>query len=349
MELVVASAEVDGGVALLIGTELIVLAGQDGVHDDAHDGGNSQTGQADSHHADVEGDGTADIVVLDADGQAQDHGSDQNVTALGEVNLVFDHIADTDSGDHAVEHQGNTAHGSSGHSDDQSGELGAEGQDDGEVSGQTDDFGVEDLGQSQNAGVLTVGGIGGAAEQSGNGGGQTVTNQGLVQTGVSNVVLANGGGDGAHIANMLHDGCQGDGSDGDDGGDQHAHIQVLAKDGQCGFLPNNGQADPFGLGNLCDHIGPGSGINDHSNQVGSHNTDQNGDDLDHAFAPDVADDHNSDGYQGNQPVVGAAGDGGAGQSQADGDDDGAGDNGREELHDLLGAENLEQQGQDQVE
>ena len=71
------AAEVDRSVALLVGTELVVLAGQDSVHNDADDGGHGQTGQADSHSADGEGDGTAgDGAVLDADGQAQDHGSD---------------------------------------------------------------------------------------------------------------------------------------------------------------------------------------------------------------------------------------------------------------------------------
>ena len=75
-----AGAEVDGGVALLIGAELIVLTRQDGVHQDAHQSGDGQAGQADGHSADGDHDGAA---VADTHSQTHDHGSDQNVAALG--------------------------------------------------------------------------------------------------------------------------------------------------------------------------------------------------------------------------------------------------------------------------
>ena len=82
-----AAAEVDnGGIALLIGAELVVLAGQNGVHHDAHQSGHSQTGQADGHGAQRNLDGAG---IADTNGQTHDHGGDQNVTALGEVNLIL--------------------------------------------------------------------------------------------------------------------------------------------------------------------------------------------------------------------------------------------------------------------
>ena len=41
-----AGAKVDGGVTLLIGAELVVHAGQNGIHKDAHQSSHRQTGQA---------------------------------------------------------------------------------------------------------------------------------------------------------------------------------------------------------------------------------------------------------------------------------------------------------------
>ena len=44
--------------------------------------------------------------VAYADGQDQNEGCDQNITGLGEVNLVLDDVADADRRDHTVEHRG---------------------------------------------------------------------------------------------------------------------------------------------------------------------------------------------------------------------------------------------------
>ena len=87
---------------------------------------------------------------------------------------------------------------------------------------------------------------------------------------------------------------------------------------------------------------------DDSHAVGAHHTQQNGDDLYHALAPDVAAHHNGDGDEGNGPVIPAVGDGGGGEGQADADDDRAGDDGGEVAHDLLGAEHLKEGGENYV-
>mgnify|MGYP006923305886 CR=1 FL=1 len=50
--LVVSGTEIHGGIALLVGTELVVLAGQNSVHEDANQRSNSQAGQADGDTAD---------------------------------------------------------------------------------------------------------------------------------------------------------------------------------------------------------------------------------------------------------------------------------------------------------
>ena len=63
--------EVDGLVALLVRAVHIVLAGHDGVEDDADDGADGQTGEADG--AELEAAGGR---IADADGQNQDQGRD---------------------------------------------------------------------------------------------------------------------------------------------------------------------------------------------------------------------------------------------------------------------------------
>ena len=170
-----------------------------------------------------------------------------------------------------------------------------------------------------------------------------------MQTRVGNIVGTDGGGNGAHITDVLHDGCQGNGSDGDYGGDQHAHIQRIIEDGQRSFLPDNGQTEPLcsvdGGGNVC----PGSGIDNHGSQIRGNHTQQNGNNLDHALAPDVADYHDEDGNQSNQPVAGAVIDSALCQRKTDADDDWAGDDGREVAHDLLDTEDLEEQCQNQIQ
>ena len=85
------------------------------------------------------------------------------------------------------------------------------------------------------------------------------------------------------------------------------------------------------------------------NRVGDQHTDQDGQDLDHALAPDVADDDGSQRHKGQQPVGLAVGDGTRGQDQADGDDDGARDNRREELHHLADAERGDQAAEQHVD
>ena len=247
--------------------------------------------------------------------------------------MVLHHIADTHGGDHTVEDEADTAHDGGGDGADQSVKLGGEGQDDGVDSGQTDHIGVVDTAEGQDAGVLTVGGVGGAAEHTGNGGGQAVAHQGAVQAGALDEVLAAGGGDSGHITDVLHHGGDGDGGHDDDGG----HIEL----GQDDLL----QAHQLGLA----HGGEVHLMGENGHDVSAHNTQQDGDDLDHALAPDVGNDDDGDGHQGQGPVGAGVQHGGAGEVQADEDDDGAGDDGGEEAHDLLGTHQLEEEGHQQVQ
>ena len=335
--------EVDGGSALALVLELVVLAGENGVEDDAHHGGHGQTGEADG--ADVYG-------TLGAGGYAQaqhqDKGGDDHVAGVGKVHLVLNHVAHAHGGDHSVEHQGHAADSCGGHCGDQSGKLGAEAEDDCKQGGKTDDSGVIDLGQGQHTGVLTVGGVGRGAEEGGHGGSQAVAHEGAVEARLNQEVPFHGGGDGADIADVLHHGGYCQRYDGDAGGDQHTGVGAVHEQAKHGGVLMDGDAYPVGLGHGLGHSGPGGRVDDHAHQVGGHHAHQDGDDLYHALAPHVADDDRQDSHDGHQGVGAAVVNGGGGEDQADGYDDGSGDDGGEEAHDPVYTHALYNGGQDNV-
>ena len=131
-----------------------------------------------------------DRIGVEAQTGYHDDSSDQNVTHVNEVNLVLNDGTDTGSSDHAVQNEGDTADNSSGDGVDDCLKLGRQGEDDSHDSSNTHYEGVEYAGQGYYAGVLGVGGVGRAAEQTGQGGTDTVAQQGAGQTGISDVVLA---------------------------------------------------------------------------------------------------------------------------------------------------------------
>ena len=161
-------------------------------------------------------------------------------------------------------------------------------------------------------------------------------------------VLVDGGGDGADIADVLHHSGDGQGDDGDAGGDEHPGVNAVGEKTEDGGVLVYGDANPVGGSHSLGNSGAGGGINDHGDQVGDYNADEDGDDLDHALAPHIANDNHNDGDDGHQPVGAAVVDGGRGKDQADGDDDGTGDDGREEAHDLVDAHGLDDAGQNDI-
>ena len=233
-------------------------------------------------------------------------------------------------------------------------EEGGEGQDQRVDGGQPDDPGVVHPGEHQHAGVLTVGGVGRAAEQAGQGGGDAVADEGAVQAGVFDEVLAHGGGDGGHIADVLHHGGDGDGGHDQDGGQVKLGHRA-AEVGEEGLEAQDagvGQAGEVHQGhNIARRIqgGGAQGVGDDGHDVRAHHAQQDGDDLDHAAAPDVGHDDDGHGHQGQPPAGLGVIDGGGGQVQADEDDDGAGDHRGQEAHDLAHAHGLDNGGQDDVQ
>ena len=287
--------------------------------------------------------------VADADGQDQNQSRDQNIAGLGEVDLVLDDVAHADCGDHAVEHEADAADGAAGHGGDDGRELRAEGEEHGQNCRDADDARVIDAAEGQNAGVFAVGRVGGRAEEGCQRGRKTVAHQGAVQAGIFNVVAVAGGGDRGHVADVLDHGGKGQRDDGDDGGQELVCVDIAGgEQAEDGLLHLDGQREPLRFGDVGDEICADVRVEDDGQQIRADDAEEDRDDLDHALAPDVGGDDDEDGGDGDPPAAGAVIDGGGGEVQADGDDDGAGDDGREEAHDLLRAEDLEQTGQNDI-
>ena len=165
-----------------------------------------------------------------------------------------------------------------------------------------------------------------------------------MQARVLNEVLFHGGGDGAHIADVLHHGGQRDGHHHGDGRSKQGSVHITGQ-AEHGVRPGKGQADPgsFGYGGKV-HLAA-----QRAYQIGTHNAQQNRDDLQHALAPDVEHHHNQHRQHGNPPVVGTVVHGAVGQGDTNADDNGAGYHRREVAHDLPGAKEAEQLGNDHIQ
>ena len=166
-----------------------------------------------------------------------------------------------------------------------------------------------------------------------------------MQTRIGDVVTLASGANGGDIANVLNHGRKGQRHDGDDSRRGKTAIELRAKERKHGVVPHDGQTDPRSGGNarkinLAQH---------RRDSIAHHNAQQNRHDLDHAAAPDVADDDHGHGDNGNKPVGLAVGNGRARQDQADGNDDGTGHHRRKEAHDTLGAKCAEQRRQHRIE
>ena len=154
-----------------------------------------------------------------------------------------------------------------------------------------------------------------------------------MQARVFDEVLAGGGGDGGDITDVLHHGRDGDRGHDQDGGDVEFGDDELLETKEACFT-HTGEVDL--TGDDCD-------------DVGADDAEQDGDDLDHALAPDVGDHDDGHSDEGEPPAGGGVIDGGAGEVQADHDDHRARDDGREVTHDLLRAEQFEQECEHKVE
>ena len=154
-----------------------------------------------------------------------------------------------------------------------------------------------------------------------------------MQARVFDEVLAGGGGDGGDVADVLHHGRDGDRGHDQDGRDVEFGDDELLETKEACFTHTR-EVDLTG---------------DDRDDVGADDAEQDGDDLDHALAPDVGDHDDGHSDEGEPPAGGGIIDGGAGEVQADHDDHRARDDGREVTHDLFRAEHLEEECEHEVE
>ena len=154
-----------------------------------------------------------------------------------------------------------------------------------------------------------------------------------METGILDEVLLHRGGDGGHIADVFHHGGQSDGGHDQD----RCHVEL-------------GQDEGLEAHHLCrGHPGEVHLLRGQSRRIGHQHAQEDGDDLDHALAPDVGGDDDGHSQDGQPPVGGGVIDGAGGQGQPDQDDDRAGDHRREEAHHLVYPHQLDQPGQGQIQ
>ena len=169
-----------------------------------------------------------------------------------------------------------------------------------------------------------------------------------MQAGIFDEVAAGGGGDGGDVADVLHHSCDGDGCHDEDSGNVELRDDELLKADEI-RLVDGGEVDERLHHALCIGQLRAAGAGDDRDDVGADDAEQDGDDLDHALAPDVGDHDDGHSDEGEPPAGGGVIDGGAGEVQADHDDHRARDDGREVTHDLFRAEHLEEEREHEVE
>ena len=150
------------------------MSRQNDIHDDADKRSDRQAGKGDRDGSDRDDD-RARCAVGNADGQHDNECRDDDVAALGEIDMVLDEVTDADRRDHAVEDQRHAADDACGHDLDDRGELRAKREDDREHGRQTDDAWVEDPGERQHPGILSIGGVRRSTEQRGQNGCEAVS------------------------------------------------------------------------------------------------------------------------------------------------------------------------------
>ena len=157
-----------------------------------------------------------------------------------------------------------------------------------------------------------------------------------MQAGLLQEVLAHGRRDGTHIADMLHDGSNGDGHDGNDGRDEERSVQIV-KHSQGGLLFAERQSDPCGLAQRREvHLAQRHGC-----QIAHHHTQQDRDNPDDTLAPHTGKNHRYQRHNSQWPVGGAVLNSATREHQSNGDNHRTRDQRRKEAQHILDAKRLD--------
>ncbi len=339
--------------------ELVFLSlGEHHVGQDAQDQSAGDGGQGDL----AEGNGQA------ADAGDQDHSSNEQVLAGTQVDLL-DHLQ-TGNCDEAVQGDADTAHDAVGDGSQEGNEGSEEGDNDTQDSSGGDGSHGSVPGNGNTADGLAVGGVGAAAEESTGDGANAVTQQGVVQAGLSQQILADDGGQVLVVSDVLSEDneCNGNVSN-SNSGDESA----------VDFLNALQSLDEGEVGNCEDlHVGKDGEVDDLQSHIVGEDTDDGedsshnianqdaqdeGDQLSHLLAVDGEEDNSKQGSQtADQSNIGAAGgnavnqnltggqvaDSIGSQGQADDGNGGSNDHGGHQLVDPVNANSLDDQSDNHI-
>ena len=140
---------------------------------------------------------------------------------------------------------------------------------------------------------------------------------------------------------MLHHCCKRDWHDRDNCADCLPLIRDIAEHHT---LFGDGQTDPVRLNDGLEI----NSADTNGNDIGNNNAHQNRNDLEHAPAPDIADDDNGKRHDGKKPVLLAVIHRGTGKAKTDGNNNRAGYNGREKAHNFFYRENGKERSKNKI-
>ena len=257
--------------------------------------------------------------------------------------MVLNNIADTDRRDHSVKDEADPSDDGCRKCVDQACELGLKAQNDRIDRCEPDDARIIHAGEHQDARVLSVGRIRRSAEEGGERGRETVADQSTVKTGLLKEILADGRGDRRHIADMLHHGSDRDRCHDQDRGDIELADEEIR------------QSEPWCSSGLCEvddcasvRIGHACSMHQKGCSIGEHDTHQDRDDAEHALAPDIENDDHRQRDAGKEPVMLRIGDCRFCEGESDADDDRPGHDRGKKTHDLLYADEPDDQRENKV-
>ncbi len=332
--------------------EVVIFAWHDGIQENANQGADGEARERKFDAAKIEANRTR-LGEADAQGADNRDRANEHVAGLGEVDLMFDEVADADRGNHTVEDERNAADGGRREGRDDRGKFRAESEDDRKNCRDANDARIVDFRERKDARVFTIGRVRRRAENCREGGRKTIAKERAVEAWVREEVALDGGANRGNIADVFHHGGGGERRDDEDGADDAADIIAgVGEDREDRFVPMEWETDPRCRGNMreVDRRAPACDVTiKECREVARKDANQNRDNFDHALAKDGGEDDRDDAGDGDRPAGRGAIDRDRRKDEADADDDWACHDGREEAHDTLDADCLHDRGKNHID
>ena len=332
--------------------EVVILAWHDGIQEDANQRTNGEARERQLEATQVE-DNRARFGEANTQGADDGNRADEHIAGLGEVDLMFNEVADADSGNHTVEDERDTADGGRWESRNDRGKFWAEGEDNRENCRDTNDARIVNFRERKNARVLPVSRVRRRAKNCRERCRKTVTQECAMEAWVRKEVTLDGGANRGDVADVFHHGGGGERRNNENGADNAPEvIASMRKNWEDRFVPMEWEADPRCRGNVreVDRRTPACDIAiKKCREVADDDTDEDRDYLDHALAKDGGEDDRDDACDGDGPARRSAIDRDGRKDEADADDDWTCDDRREEAHDALDADRFHDCGKDDVD